>query len=143
MEGSGSSLPCAVAGDLEILRRIFVRVLVHGCGFLPCPPEIFRCHRFKQKGVRGGKISCGILILAVCNPHAVFAELRAGLVAQNPPDDEHVLLHGGIFRSLGSGRRAWNRLRNPAEKNLPSTVRSFERRKRVKETLKVEYELSI
>lgn len=47
MEGSGSALPCIVAGDLEILRRILLRLLVHGCGFRPCPLEIFRGHCFK------------------------------------------------------------------------------------------------
>lgn len=39
---------------------------------------------------------------------------------------------GGIFRSFRSGRRAWNRLWNPAEKNLSAIVRSFERHKKGK-----------
>lgn len=47
MEGSGSALPCVVAGDMESLRRILLRLLVHGCGLLPCPLEIFRGHCFK------------------------------------------------------------------------------------------------
>ena len=39
---------------------------------------------------------------------------------------------GGILRSFRSGRRDWNRLWNPAEKNLSAIVRSSERRKKGK-----------
>ena len=38
---------------------------------------------------------------------------------------------GGIFRRFRSGRRAWNRLWNPAEKNLSAIVRRSEWRKKV------------